>query len=51
MQFSRSLYGRYYPVEALVLPLADQGGRPARLLVAQIYPEDAPRRPYGEDGA
>lgn len=49
MQFSRSLLGRYYPVEALVLPLGGNGGRPTRLLVGQIYPEDAPRRPYGDD--
>lgn len=48
MQFRRSLLGRYYPIEALVLPLGGGNGSPTRLLVGQIYPADAPYRPYGD---
>lgn len=50
LHFSRSLFDRFYPVEALVLPLGPPGLPPVRLLAAQIYPKDTPRRRYGDAG-
>lgn len=46
----RRLDGQLYPVEYLLLPLSDGGvGAIDRLLIAQIYPADTPRLPYGRD--
>ena len=42
---ARVIYGQRYPLEYLMVPLSE-GGQIDRLLVAQIYPPDAPRRPY-----
>lgn len=51
LEFRRSFFGRYYPVTALVLPLAAAAdGRPTRLLVSQLYPKDTPRQPFGGTG-
>lgn len=41
----REIGGRDYPVEVLVLPLG--GGAITRLLVAELYPADAPCRTEG----
>lgn len=51
VECERAIDGRFYPIEILVLPLADAEGRPKRLLVGQIYPEDAPVQPYRFRGA
>lgn len=45
----RRIEGRLYPMEYLMLPLAAADGVTVdRLLIAQLYPADAPRLPYGE---
>jgi hypothetical protein len=44
---ARMIYGARYPLEYLMLPLSEvAGGMIDRVLIAQIYPADAPRRPY-----
>ena len=41
------IFKQRYPLEYLLLPLvADDGDTIDRLLIAQIYPPDAPRLPY-----
>lgn len=40
----RQLGDQKYPVELLLLPLADPAGSIVRLLAAELYPADAPRR-------
>jgi len=43
----RVIFEKRYPLEYLLLPLANAGGSIDRLLIAQLYPPDAPRLPYG----
>jgi hypothetical protein len=44
----RHMFEKHYPLEYIVLPLVDAGGKMIdRLVAAQIYPPDTPRLPYG----
>jgi hypothetical protein len=43
----RVIFERRYDLEYLLLPLAGAAGGIDRLLIAQLYPSDAPRLPYG----
>ena len=43
----RVIFDKRYPLEYLLLPLADAGGAIDRLVIAQLYPPEAPRVPYG----
>ncbi len=43
----RVIFAKGYPLEYLLLPLAEADGGIDRLVVAQIYPPEAPRVPYG----
>lgn len=47
LTFERLIDGAYYPVEDLLLPLAGLQGNVTRILVAQLYPPEAPRKRYG----
>lgn len=47
LTFQRLIDGNYYRVEDLLLPLAGLQGAVNRILVAQIYPPEAPRKRYG----
>lgn len=47
----RHMFEKHYPLEYIVLPLVDAGGKIIdRLVAAQIYPPDTPRLPYGSAG-
>ncbi|QDO96698.1 hypothetical protein FNB15_05120 [Ferrovibrio terrae] len=44
----RHMFEKHYPLEYIVLPLVDAGGKIIdRLVAAQIYPPETPRLPYG----
>jgi hypothetical protein len=48
----REIFHKRYPLEYLILPLAAGDGAPVdRLVIGQLYPADAPRLPYGGEGA
>jgi len=42
----RVIFDKHYPLEYLILPLAAEGVID-RLVIAQLYPANAPRVPYG----
>lgn len=44
----RVIFDKSYPLEYLLLPLDGAGGIIDRLVIAQLYPSDAPRLPYGD---
>lgn len=43
----RVIFAKGYPLEYLLLPLGGEDGGIDRLVIAQLYPSDAPRLPYG----
>jgi hypothetical protein len=45
----RVIFAKGYPLEYLLLPLGGTDGGIDRLVIAQLYPSDAPRVPYGGD--
>lgn len=48
MHFRRSLFGSYYPITVVLLPIGGAaGGQPTRLLAGQHYPPEAPRQLFG----